>query len=110
MRQNTKNRTTQGLLAANLVLMGFLAWGQVAEQPLVREAAAQSRTGSDNPVRFPNAASQRAEMIKALKSMERKIEENSKILRQGLTVEVSNLDEITIEVPRQTAGGTPTGG
>jgi hypothetical protein len=111
MRQNTKNRTIQGLLAANLVLMGFLAWGRVAEQPLAREAAAQSRaTGSDDPVRFPNASSQRAEMIKAMKSLERKVEENSRILRQGLTVEVSNLDEIKIELPRQTAGGSMSGG
>jgi hypothetical protein len=110
-RTNRTNRTIQGLLAANLVLMGFLAWGRVAEQPLAREAAAQSAAaGADDPVRFPNASSQRAEMIRALKSMERKIEENSKILRQGLTVEVSNLDEIKIELPRQTAGGSATGG
>jgi hypothetical protein len=110
MRQNTKNRTLEGLLAVNAVLLGVIAWTQVADQPFTREATAQSRTTQNDPFRFPNAATQRADLVKAMKAVEKKIEENSKLLKAGLKVEVTNLDEIVIEMPRPASGDGGDGG
>lgn len=110
MRQMKKNRTLEGLLAVNAVLLGVIAWSQVADQPFAREATAQSRSIQNEPFRFPNAAAQRAEMLKAMKAVEKKIEANTKLMQAGLKVEVTNLDEIVIEMPRSASGGDGSGG
>lgn len=110
MRQTKKNRTLEGLLAANAVLLGVIAWTQVTGDSITREATAQSRTSQNEPFRFPNAAAQRAELVKAMKEVEKKIEANSKLLQAGLKVEVTNLDEISIELPRPIVVSGESGG
>lgn len=98
-------RPVETLLTVNAVLLAAVLVAGPG-QGLAQTAVAQpSQTRS--PVRFPNAASQRAEMVKALKALEQKIDANTKALQGTLKVEVTNLDEIKVEVemPREGSGG-----
>jgi len=112
MRQNRRNRTLEGLLTVNAVLLGVVAWTHLAERPLAPAAVAQDRTRPNEPFRFPNASAQRAEIVKELKDLKKAVEANTRMIEKGLVVEVSNLDEIevTVEMPTPAGGDGGDGG
>ena len=65
--------------------------------PVARSADAQVHTSKVEP-RFPNAAQQRAEIIRAVAAVEQAVKENTLLLRSGdIAVEVSNLSELLID-------------
>ncbi len=83
------------ILTVNAVLLLAIAWGNVAEQPMLSQAAeADTR-------RFvvPNAADQRQKMIDALKGVRQSVNEQTRLLESGkVKVEVTNLDEVRVEI------------
>lgn len=87
------------ILTINAVLLACFLWAQVVDRPLLAEnASAQVRNKRDVPAP-PNAAKQREDMIKALKDMNKSIDKLESMLTSGqLKVQVTNLDEIDIEV------------
>ncbi len=110
MRQNRRTRTLQGLLTVNAVLLGVVAWTQVAERPLAPAAVAQDRSRPNEPFRFPNSSAQRAEIVKQLKELKKAVDANTKMIETGLVVEVSNLDEIEVTVEMPAPAGDDGGG
>lgn len=83
------------------ILLGVLVWTQVSSRPLLADSAdAQSRTTHVEPTTgIPNAAQQRDKMVKSLEGMKKSVDKLTKSLEDGkVKVEVSNLDEIEIEV------------
>jgi len=93
------------ILTVIAFLLAGLLWTQVAENPLLdREAAAQRtnrsvRTTQTQP--FPNAAEQRLKQRQLLEEWRSAFEQQRRFLESGrLQVEVTNLDEIQVEVIR----------
>ncbi|MDY7108374.1 MAG: hypothetical protein SYC29_07025 [Planctomycetota bacterium] len=89
------------ILTVNAVLLTGLLWTQLADRPLLEtEAAAQSRTKTPAPPAPPNAAEQRAKMIKTLNGLKQSVDAQRKLMESGkLKVTVTNLDEIELEAP-----------
>jgi len=87
------------ILTVNAVLLACFLWAHIADRPILSDIAeAQVRTARDVPAP-PNAAEQRAEMIKALRQMNKSMNRvESSITSGSLQVKVTNLDEIDIEV------------
>ncbi|MHC5002512.1 MAG: hypothetical protein ACYTJ0_05255 [Planctomycetota bacterium] len=89
------------ILTINAVLLTALLWTALAGRPLLAtEAAAQSftRPQDQNPrtrtPTIPNAAVQRAEMIQALREIERTVERTNQLLSSGgIRVEAIGLDQ-----------------
>jgi hypothetical protein len=86
------------ILTVNAVLLTGLLWTQIASQPvLTGEANAQTRTQRSVPT-IPNAAEQRKRMIDGLQDVAKTTAELQRLLQSGeIKVQVTNLDEITIE-------------
>ncbi len=84
-----------GILTVNAILLAGLLWTQIANRPLLAdEATAQVRSGKPGTT-FASATQQRADMVRALKDMEKAIESSTKMMQSGkLKVQVTNLDEI----------------
>lgn len=96
-----QTRCLNTLLTVNAVLLGGLLWTQLADRPLLAGSAeAQSRmTGTSAAQGVPNAAQQREQMIDALRDMKKSVDEMKKTMEDGkLKVQVTNLDEIKIDV------------
>ncbi len=95
-------RYLNAILTVVALLLGVLVWSQVSSQPIfATEAAAQSRTirNSSATKGIPDAALQREKMILGVEKMTKAVEALSKDLDAGkVKVEVTNLDEIKIEV------------
>ncbi|MFK7960036.1 MAG: hypothetical protein AB8G96_05865 [Phycisphaerales bacterium] len=102
MRQS---KYLNGILTVNALLLGGLLWSQIGDQPwLAQPASADSAQRGSSVPRFPNASEQRADLVKAMKSVEKAVQENNKLLRTTLKVEVTNLDSIKIELPPDRSG------
>lgn len=101
MRQS---KYLNGILTVNAVLLGGLLWTQLGDRPLLAQSAVAESAQRSTVPRFPNASEQRADMVRAMKAVEKAVQENSKLLRATLKVEVTNLDSIKIELPPDRAG------
>ena len=91
------------VLTVNAVLLSGLLWTQIAERPLLDSSAgAQSRTRPAGVPTIPNAAKQRDEMIKAIDELRVAVKAQQRLLESGkVRVEVTNLDDIKIDVPNR---------
>jgi len=93
-----------GILTLNAVLLTGVLWTQVAGTPVLAQAADAQVVGADAAgiPGIPNAGSQRERMIQLLEQLGGKLDAMSTSLQSGKTrVEVSNLDEIKLEMPAQ---------
>ena len=89
------------ILTAVAVLLGVLVWTQVSSRPLLATSAeAQTRTVRvQPPTGIPDAGQQREQMVKAIDNMKKSVDKLSKSIDDGkVRVQVTNLDEIQIEV------------
>jgi hypothetical protein len=94
------------ILTVNAVLLACLLWTQVASEPVFEETATaepQSRSRRQERTRpigaLPNATEQRLEIVRALREMKRAIDAQGELLESGkVKVEVTNLDEIDLEI------------
>lgn len=95
-----QNRCLNTLLSINALLLGGVLWTQLADSPLLdRSADAQMRTAIAGEPGIPNAAQQREKMIQTMLDMKKSVDSLTKTLESGdLNVEVSNLDEVKIQV------------
>ena len=95
-----QTRCLNALLTINGLLLGALLWTQLADQPLLAgEADAQMRASASTEGGVPNAAQQRQKMIDALEDMKKSVDAMNKTMESGnLKVEVTNLDEIKVQV------------
>ena len=93
MRQS---RYLNVILTVNALLLAGLIWTQVADRPLLADtASAQVRSVPNTPVRMPNAANQRYEMISALRDLKRSVDSMQQTVAGGnLRVEVTNIGNL----------------
>jgi hypothetical protein len=91
-----------GILTVNAVLLGALAWSQIAQQPLLASDALAAQTGNDSPfgeTGIPNAAQQRQKTLEAIEDLNKNVEAIRQLVAGGnLKVQVSNLDRIQVNV------------
>ena len=88
------------ILTVNAGLIAGLLWTQISGTPLLdRTASAQTRSKlGPPPPTIPNAARQRDAMLQAIRDLAGSVETTNSLLQRGaVKVEVTNLDEITLE-------------
>lgn len=96
-----QNRCLNTLLSMNALLLGGVLWTQLADRPMLDSSAdAQMRAANTaNNGGIPDAAQQRENMIQTILEMKKSVDSLTKTLESGdLKVEVSNLDEVKIQV------------
>ena len=88
-----------GILTVNAVLLAGLLWTQVADGPILSQTAEASAPPKRNVPTFPNASDQRMEIVRSVRSLEKKVVELNSMLKAGkMKVEVTNLKDIEVSV------------
>jgi anti-sigma28 factor (negative regulator of flagellin synthesis) len=98
--RNRQLNYLNAILTVNAVLLAVLIWTQAAPMPVEAQSAhAQSTSAPRRGI--PNAAEQRQKMIAAMQDMKKSVDGLRNSIESGkVKVEVTNLDEIEINVER----------
>jgi hypothetical protein len=87
------------ILTVNAVLLTALLWTQVSDRPLFADDASAQPSRRQG---IPNAAEQRMRMVNGLDDLRQSVDGMSQLLESGkVRVEVTNLDEIELDIPEQ---------
>ena len=92
------------ILTINAVLLAALVWSQVGAGPGL-DAVASAQTAAPDDAGIPNAASQRQQIVEAIRRLDGKVEATNRLLSGGrLKVQVANLAELGPQSPNNAIG------